>query len=72
MPRVHIVFKIPEENEEYKTTMRAGEYYSALWDFSQYLRGQLKYNNQLTEKEVETFEKIKTEFYSIVGDLLDD
>lgn len=38
MPKAILEFNLPEENEEYKTTMKAQEYYCQLWDIEQYLR----------------------------------
>ena len=72
MPIVTMRFKLPEEREEHKMAMQAGDYYSALWDFSMYLRNQIKYNNELTDKELETFEKIREQFYELAGELLND
>ena len=72
MPKAVITFNLPEEREEYKLANRAGEYYSALWSFDEYLRKQLRYNEELTKKERETFESVREEFSNIIGNLLDD
>jgi len=47
-------FKLPEELEEYQLKMNAGKYHTALWDISQELRNQRKYDQPLDK----TLEKI--------------
>lgn len=58
-------FSLPDEEEEYQTATKANSLYSSLWDFSQYLRHQLKYNS-LTSDEYKTIEGISDEFYKIL------
>lgn len=60
-----IFFKLPEEDNEYKITMSAGKMYSALWEFSQYLRNQTKY---VEVKNQDKIDKVKDEFYKILND----
>lgn len=45
MPTVTLKFNLPEEREEYETTMKASDYASVLWDLDQtHLRGATKYD----------------------------
>lgn len=70
MPKATLEFTLPEENEEYKMTMDAGKYHSALWDFSQdFLRKEMKYNAEsYDEKEYALLEKVRTAFYEACVD----
>lgn len=43
MPLVNIKFKLPDEQEEYDTTMKAGAMHCALHDIYQFLRTDSKY-----------------------------
>jgi len=54
MPKASLEFSLPEENDEYKMTMKAGDYYSALWDLYQFLRADSKYGEA---KHAEVYEK---------------
>ena len=38
-------FNLPEDQEEYDLATKAGKLHSTLWDFSQWLRGKIKYEN---------------------------
>ncbi len=41
-----IEFNLPEEQAEYETHINAAKYYSVLWDLSQWLRSEIKYNDK--------------------------
>lgn len=44
MPKATLEFNLPEEQDEYEMTMKAGAMHSAIWDFDQrYLRNIVKY-----------------------------
>ena len=68
MPKAILEFSLPEEQSEFNTCNKAGDYRAALYDFANYLRNQLKYSD-LTEKEQVIFEEIRDKFYITVGDL---
>ena len=61
-----LTFNIPEDNEEFNRAVKAADYYVCLFDFYQYLRTQLKYNEQLSDIERDTFETIREEFNEIL------
>jgi len=67
-PTVTLTFKIPEQQEEMQRALDAGKYMSALWEFSNYLRSQYKYNDNLTEEQFKMVETIREKFYEIVND----
>jgi hypothetical protein len=61
-----LTFNLPEDNEEFNRAVKAADYYVCLFDFYQYLRTQLKYNEQLSDIERDTFERIREEFKEIL------
>lgn len=62
MPKVTIVFNLPEEREEYEMHMKASSYYCALWDLYQFLRADSKHGEG---KYADFYEK---EFWRIIKD----
>jgi len=46
-------FTLPEQNAEFLLAVKAPEYYNVLCALEQYLRSQLKYNNDLLSPEAE-------------------
>lgn len=68
MPKATLEFNLPEEREEYELTVKAGALCSFIFEFSQYLRSQYKYNDTLTEEQHELLEKIREEFYRIMSE----
>jgi hypothetical protein len=59
-------FNIPEDNEEFNHAVKSADYYVCLFDFYQYLRTQLKYDEQLSDIERDTFKRIREEFNGIL------
>ncbi len=66
--KVFIKFDLPEDQEEYDTFNQANKYSAVLWDFSQYLRSQLKYNHKEWDNVtgIEAVEKIQCEFWEFI------
>lgn len=46
MPKAILEFSLPEEAEEYKLALKAGEYQSILWEVSNYARSLRKYEER--------------------------
>jgi hypothetical protein len=61
-----LTFNIPEDNEEFNRAIKAADYYVCLFDFYQYLRREIKYNEKLSEIERQTIEKVIEEFNGIL------
>jgi hypothetical protein len=61
-----LTFNLPEDNEEFNRAVKAADYYVCLFEFHQYLRTQLKYDEQLLDIERSTFERIREEFNGIL------
>ena len=60
-------FNLPEEEAEFKQAANAGDMYCAIFEFSQYLRKKLKYED-LSEQEIKTYEEVKSEFLEIMDE----
>ena len=61
-------FNLPEEQSEFNHVTKGEDYYYCLERIREYLRRELKYNNELNEIERQTIEKVKEEFNEILTD----
>jgi hypothetical protein len=59
-------FNLPEDNEEFNRAVKSVDYYVSLFEIYQYLRREMKYNEQLSDIERDTFERIIEEFNKIL------
>ena len=55
-------FDLPDDNEEYHMANKGSDMYSAMWDFSNYLRSIYKHGNDFKDAE-DAVEKIRERFY---------
>jgi len=39
-------FELPQDNQEFELATKASKMYCTLWDFDQWLRGEIKYNGK--------------------------
>lgn len=71
MPKVTLSFNLPEEQEEFKTAMKAADLHASAWNFNHWLRNKIKYgsDNKLDEG---TLQKVREEFLEHFGGLLDE
>ncbi len=60
-------FNLPEEGDEHKLAVHAQDHQSALWDFSQYLRDKLKYQ-ELSDETYKVYEEVRERFYQILSE----
>ena len=58
-------FNLPEEEAEFRQAANAGNMHCAIFEFSQYLRKKLKYED-LSEQEARIYENVKAEFLGIL------
>ena len=58
-------FNLPEEDEEFRQAAKAGDMHCAIFEFSQYLRKKLKYED-LSEQEARIYENVQAEFLGIL------
>jgi hypothetical protein len=61
-----LTFNLPEDNEEFNRAVKSADYYVCIFDLFQYLKREMKYNEQLSDIERDTFERIREEFKEIL------
>jgi|APGre2960657404_1045060.scaffolds.fasta_scaffold190926_3 hypothetical protein len=60
-------FNLPEDDFEYKLCNQASDMWSALMEFKEYMRDELKYNDNLIQSEFERLEVVQTKFFEIIN-----
>ncbi len=61
-----LTFNLPEDNEEFNRAIKSVDYYVCLFEIYQYLKREIKYDEQLSDIERDTFERILKEFNGIL------
>jgi len=61
-------FFLPRDDDDYKLAINGSKYWNALYDFSQEIRKNIKYNDELTEDQYKVWEYISDKFYQILDD----
>ena len=61
-------FNLPEDNDDFTMATKATSYSLALWEISQFLRSEIKYNEQLSEDAYDQVVKIREKFHDILND----
>ena len=61
-----LIFKLPEEQSEFKLAQKGGEYLAALQELDNYLRGRLKYEEDLPDIVREALEEVRTRLHAYV------
>jgi len=56
-------YTLPEETAEYQYAMDGYKYLSALQEFDNHLRSELKWNDTFSEEQCHTIEKIRAKLY---------
>ena len=63
-----LTFNLPEEQSEFNDAVKGTDYLYALNKICEYLRSELKYNQNLTDIEWKVIEKVREEFNGILTD----
>ena len=61
-------FNLPEENYEFEIAVKAQALHSILWEYNQFIRGDLKHNDKLTAKQRELAEIYRDKFLQIINE----
>jgi hypothetical protein len=56
----------PDDMVSYLRAVKSLDMALILWDMEQYLRSQLKYNEQLSDEEYKTFQKVKEKLIQLM------
>lgn len=51
MAKATLTFTLPEENSEFTSAKRGGEYHTFIYEFTNFLRGKVKYGGDKDQKE---------------------
>lgn len=70
MPKAILEFNLPEEREEYEDAINGAKHSLIASELDEYLRQQLKYNNQLTEVQIDTYQAIRDKLCELRNDYL--
>jgi hypothetical protein len=62
MPKVTVVYNLPDEQPEYELHMCSSKMFSILWDFDQWLRSEIKYNDK------EELQPIRDKLYNLMDE----
>lgn len=65
--KVIIEFNLPEDEYEYRNSVKANEMYNALWDIKNELRNAMKYG-ELNESEYKAVESMQNRFFDILNE----
>jgi len=52
-------FDLRDDQKEFETAINADKYKSVIWELDQYLRSEIKYNNNLSNDTCKAFELIR-------------
>ena len=58
-------FNLPEENEEFQAAVNGLNYKSAIWDYDQWLRSEMKYS-ELPDETYKAYETCRKELRKIL------
>jgi len=61
-------FNLPDDKGDFELAVKASAMYCVLWDFKQFMRDEIKYNGNLTDKEYELAERFQEKFFEILQD----
>lgn len=65
--KAKLEFNLPEEQEEYTICCNASKYLAVIEEFKQYLRTSIKYDDDLTEEQYNTYDTIQEKFFEILN-----
>jgi len=63
--KAKLIFELPEEQYEYELANNARSMHSVLWDFEQWLRGEIKHG-ELTDEKYEAYQECRKKFYELL------
>jgi hypothetical protein len=67
MPKVTIEFNTIDEQHELELCINASKWYSIVWDYSEYLRTKLKYD-ELSDDAYKAIEEAREKLHELLND----
>lgn len=68
MGKITFEFDSIEEAEDVRTALDGYKYKLVIWDFDQYLRNQIKYNDKLPSEVAESFDNLREKLREFLND----
>jgi hypothetical protein len=59
-------FNLPEDQPEFNNAIKGGDWKHVCWQMDQYLRKRVKYDDGLTEEQLEVYEDMRGEFWRMM------
>ena len=59
-------FNLPEDQPEFDNAIKGGDWKHVCWQMDQYLRKRVKYDDGLTEEQLEVYEDMRGEFWRMM------
>ncbi len=61
-------FNLPEDQPEFNTAIKGGDWKHVCWQMDQYLRKEIKYNDSLSEEQLRVYEGVREELYGFMNE----
>lgn len=61
-------FNLPDDQEDFQDAVNGQKWRLMVWEFDQYLRSQLKYNDNLSEEQYKVYQEIRDMLYQKMGE----
>ena len=61
-------FNLPEDQPEFNTAIKGSDWKHVCWEMDQYLRKRVKYDEGLTEEQLEVYEDMRGEFWRMMNE----
>ena len=59
-------FSLPEDQPEFNTALQGSDWKHVCWQMDQYLRKRVKYDESLSEEQLEVYEDMRGEFWRMM------
>ena len=61
-------FNLPEDQPEFNTAIKGGDWKHVCWEMDQLLRKEIKYNDSLSEEQLKVYEGVREELYGFMSE----
>ena len=61
-------FQLPEDQSEFNNAIKGGDWKHVCWQMDQYLRKELKYNDDRSLEELNLLQKVRDELYGFMSE----
>lgn len=61
-------FNLPEEQEEFDIANKGWKFRSVLLEYDNYLRGKIKYDEQLTDEQYKVYDEVRSKLWEILNE----